>query len=54
LFHAAGISITLRDYPCGHTLGEQMLGDMNRWIMDEVTGRHDAFLTADSPSELAQ
>jgi phospholipase/carboxylesterase len=54
LFHAAGISITLLHYPCGHTLGEKMLGDMNRWIMDEVNGQHDAFLPADSPSELAQ
>jgi phospholipase/carboxylesterase len=54
LFHAAGISITLRQYPCGHTMNEQMLGDLNRWIMDEVTGGHDTLLPADSPSELAQ
>ncbi len=36
LFHAAGISITLRQYPCGHTLSEQMLSDVNRWIMNEI------------------
>jgi phospholipase/carboxylesterase len=47
LFHAAGISVTLRQYPCGHAMSEQMLGDVNRWIMDEIAGSHDAFLSAE-------
>lgn len=37
LFHAAGLSITLRQYPCGHQLARQMLADMNRWIIEQVT-----------------
>jgi len=37
LFHAAGISIILRQYPCGQQLTEQMLRDMDRWIMEQVT-----------------
>jgi phospholipase/carboxylesterase len=35
LFHAAGLSITLRQYPCGHVLWPQMLADVTRWIMDQ-------------------
>jgi phospholipase/carboxylesterase len=37
LFHAAGMSVTLRQYPCGHELAPQMLNDMDRWIIDQVT-----------------
>jgi phospholipase/carboxylesterase len=36
LLHAAGLSITLRQYPCAHELPPQMLGDMNRWIMEQI------------------
>ena len=36
LLHAAGISITLREYPCGHELPPQMLGDVDRWIMEQI------------------
>jgi phospholipase/carboxylesterase len=36
LLHAAGLSITLRQYPCGQELTPQMLGDMNRWIMEQI------------------
>lgn len=39
LFHAAGISVTLRQYPCGQQLSEAMLGDVNRWIMEQITAR---------------
>lgn len=39
LFHSAGISITLRQYPCGQQLAPQMLRDMDRWIIDEITGK---------------
>jgi phospholipase/carboxylesterase len=36
LFHTAGLSVTLRQYPSGHQLSPQMLTDMNRWIMEQV------------------
>ena len=36
LLHAAGLSITLREYPCGHELTPQMLTDVDRWIMDQL------------------
>lgn len=36
LFHAAGLSITLRQYPCGHQLAPQMLADVNRWVMEQL------------------
>ncbi len=39
LFHAAGISVTLRQYPCGQQLSEQMLRDVDRWIIEQITSR---------------
>lgn len=36
LLHAAGVWVTLRQYPGGHQLGEQMLKDLNRWIMEQI------------------
>jgi phospholipase/carboxylesterase len=36
LFHTAGMSVTLRQYPCGHELVPQMLGDINRWIQELI------------------
>ncbi len=36
LFHAAGLDVTLRQYPTGQSLGKGMLGDMNRWIMERI------------------
>ncbi len=36
LLHTAGLSITLRQYPCGHELAPQMLADINRWIMEQI------------------
>ena len=38
LFHAAGMHVTLRQYPCGDELNAQMLHDMNVWMMELVTG----------------
>lgn len=38
LFHSAGMSIALRQYPCGHQITSLMLGDMDRWIMEQITG----------------
>ena len=37
LFHAAGINVTLRQYPCGHELMPQMLRDVDRWIIEQIT-----------------
>ena len=37
LLHTAGLSITLRQYPCGHELMPQMLRDVDRWIIDQIT-----------------
>ena len=36
LFHAAGMSVALRLYPCGDELTTNMLSDMDRWIMEQV------------------
>lgn len=38
LMHAAGIVTTLRQYPCDDDLTTQMLADLDRWIMERVTG----------------
>lgn len=38
LFHAAGMSVTLRQYPCGDELTTQMLHDLDVWLMELVTG----------------
>lgn len=38
LFHAAGMHVTLRQYPCGDELAPRMLRDMNVWMMEQVTG----------------
>jgi phospholipase/carboxylesterase len=38
LFHAAGMSVTLRQYPCGDELTTQMLHDLDGWLMEQVTG----------------
>jgi phospholipase/carboxylesterase len=36
LFHAAGMSLNLRVYPCGDEVLSNMLSDMDRWIMEQV------------------
>lgn len=36
LFHAAGMNVDLRQYPCGDELMPVMLADMDRWIMQQV------------------
>jgi phospholipase/carboxylesterase len=38
LFHAAGMAVTLRQYPCGDELYTQMLHDIDVWLMELVTG----------------
>jgi phospholipase/carboxylesterase len=46
LLHAAGINLTLREYPGGHAISPRMLSDMDRWIMELVTGSSNS--SADS------
>lgn len=38
LFHSAGLSVNLRQYPCPDELNVQMLRDMDAWMMERVTG----------------
>ncbi|MHC4400132.1 MAG: alpha/beta hydrolase [Planctomycetota bacterium] len=37
LFHTAGIPVTMRQYPCGQQLTHQMLRDVDRWIIEQIT-----------------
>ena len=46
LLHAAGMSVTLRQYPCSDELTTQMLGDLDVWLMDIVTGASSTGATA--------
>jgi len=48
LFHTAGIATTLRQYPCGQEIGPQMLADMDRWIIEEITSGK---VSGDEPSD---
>ncbi|HID74422.1 MAG TPA: hypothetical protein EYP56_00305 [Planctomycetaceae bacterium] len=48
LFHTAGISVALRQYPCGHELAPQMLRDMDRWIIEQITGQNGSMAETDS------
>jgi phospholipase/carboxylesterase len=41
LLYTAGLSVTLRQYPCGHELMPQMLSDMDRWIIEQITPRSE-------------
>jgi len=49
LLHAAGLAVTLRQYPHGHCLSPQILSDMDRWIMDQVVTGSSARLDSRSP-----
>jgi phospholipase/carboxylesterase len=53
LFHTAGMSITLRQYPCGDEITTQMLSDMDSWIMEQVTGAEPqcAALSSQPPTD---
>jgi phospholipase/carboxylesterase len=46
LFHAAGMSVTLRQYPCGHELSPQVLRDVDRWIIEQITSPSDPAIEA--------
>ena len=38
LFHAAGASLAMRIYPGRKHCSKAILGDVNRWLMDEICG----------------
>lgn len=48
LFHAAGMSVDLRQYPCGDELTTNMLADMDRWIMNHLNAPVES--ESDQPS----
>lgn len=37
LIHTSGLSVMLRQYPCGQELSPQMLADLDRWIIETIT-----------------
>ena len=47
LLHSAGISVTVRQYPAEQEVTTPMLSDLNRWIMEIVTGQ-DSSTNSDS------
>jgi len=47
LLHTAGLSITLRQYPCGHELMSQMLSDVDRWIIEQISPPRAATVESD-------
>ncbi len=50
LFHAAGLSVTLRQYPQGQELSPQILRDIDRWIIEQITSPAGATLGSDTRS----
>jgi hypothetical protein len=38
LFHAAGAALAMRIYSGRQQLSQSILGDVNRWLMDEICG----------------
>jgi phospholipase/carboxylesterase len=38
LFHAAGAALAMRIYSGRHHVSQSILGDVNRWLMDEICG----------------
>ena len=39
LLHSAGVSVTVRQYPAEQEVTTSMLEDLNRWLMEVVTGQ---------------
>jgi phospholipase/carboxylesterase len=42
LFHAAGLNVTLRQYPGVNDISEAILGDVDRWIMEVIASDKEA------------
>jgi phospholipase/carboxylesterase len=38
LLHSVGCTVDLRQYPCGDELMTDMLADLNRWMMSQISG----------------
>jgi phospholipase/carboxylesterase len=49
LFHAAGLKISMRQYPGDGELTTQMLRDLNIWLMERVTGQITESAPSDTP-----
>jgi len=47
LFHTAGLSLTLRQYPCGHEISPQMLADLDRWVIEQITAPRECEVESD-------
>ena len=39
MFHRAGMTVTLRQYPCGQEVNTAMLSAFDSWVMEIVSGR---------------
>ena len=50
VFHAAGLSMDIRQYPCGDELLSNMLSDANHWMMQVVTNQPSAEISAGTGS----
>lgn len=48
LFHAAGLSTTLREYPGNDGLSPMMLADIDRWMMEQISSSSSSATTAGS------
>jgi phospholipase/carboxylesterase len=42
LLHSAGCTVALRQYPGAHDLTDNMLADMDRWLMELICGGSDS------------
>lgn len=51
LLHSAGMSIMLREYPGPDGLSPQMLADMDRWLMEQITGAGACSMPARAASQ---
>ncbi len=51
LLHSAGISITLRQYPYAQEIAPQMLQDMDRWIIEQITAPTQSVAETDEYSK---
>jgi phospholipase/carboxylesterase len=50
LMYASGFDVTVRQYPGAEDLTDQVLRDMNVWIMEQVTGQTSASKSLKLPS----
>ncbi|MGQ9575366.1 MAG: alpha/beta hydrolase [Thermoguttaceae bacterium] len=53
LLHAAGISVTLKQYPWADLLTAQVLGDVNRWVMQQIATPRQPCCQPEKQGEIA-